>query len=57
MDILLEFIMEIVMEGTVYTAINKKVPLWFLYRSFCCCCCFSDLSSSAAFDWCLHDER
>ena len=28
MDILLELIMEIVMEGTVYTAKNKKVPLW-----------------------------
>ena len=28
MDMLLEFIMELVMEGTVYTAQNKKVSLW-----------------------------
>ena len=28
MDILLELIMEIVMDGTIYTAQNKKVSLW-----------------------------
>mgnify|MGYP000508995298 CR=1 FL=1 len=40
METLLEIIMEIVMEGTLYTAGNKKVSLWIripLYLGYCCC--------------------
>ena len=34
METLLEIIMEIVMEGTLYTAGNKKVSLWIRVDSW-----------------------